>query len=750
MSDSAQSAQNGAAPKNKTFLTFGIPSLDELLGPRPPGADGSAEDAEVGYELEKEEESTTFCLIGPDGTGKSLFALHMASKYLAQTKGKVERQKDEIKILYASTDLSHDRADRVWKTFWLDRPESRRRRLPFHKDFLPFEEPLRDPTETGEHRCPLELKEYRPIEEVEIFAAYLTGTEELPKPKVAFIDTEELPKPKVAFIDLESTTAGDDWNLLNTILAALPTPETGPRHMMIIDAIEGLETLVGERDAFGEKQDRRTRIAHIVRAAAGKCHLIFVVEEARDGARLPEVFVSDVVVRLRTTTDRDYARRTVEFEKVRAQAHVRGQHDFRVQQGPSYTRECPNPDEPKVGYLEQRKNNEKPLGKDVPHYLPYIQVFPSLHQLSHQMGTRGQAAPAPSVEEVVPQAKWRFAAFGNYQLDVMLAQALGKIGKYETLDLGKADLLAGADRMGLPVGSITTLIGNEATYKSQLARAFLSQCFRNRHIAGPRSDQAACTYAEVNLEDALRLGGQGVAVLLATYGTYRKELADLLEMHLLRTPDEEDLAPERGASRREARRRGRLPSRRRRRRRGASRREGRRRQPFDQRNAMETQVIVRRLETHHLPSAVFMHIVRRVIAEAKRILYLKLNRTHPEGSAEKEECKRKYDWRIRFVIDDWTTLLGTYPELHRDPLFIPYLMHYLRNEGVTSLILATQPGNPNKSMDEDTSRDIRELRLHANHHLYTWHVHFYGDTRGSPRSFPTAWPAMSPKRVGMS
>ena len=34
---------------------------------------------------------------------------------------------DNKRIIYASTDLSYERAERVWRTFWLDRPRSRYR-----------------------------------------------------------------------------------------------------------------------------------------------------------------------------------------------------------------------------------------------------------------------------------------------------------------------------------------------------------------------------------------------------------------------------------------------------------------------------------------------------------------------------------------------------------------------------------------------------------------------------------------------
>src|SRR5882762_6148990 len=97
-----------------------------------------------------------------------------------------------------------------------------------------------------------------------------------------------------------------------------------PRHLVVLDAVEGFETLVGDLNAFGERSSRRSRIAQAMRLAAEKCHLLLVVEERRD-ERFPEEFVTDVVIRLRNVETGRYLRRTVEIEKARGQLHVRGQ-----------------------------------------------------------------------------------------------------------------------------------------------------------------------------------------------------------------------------------------------------------------------------------------------------------------------------------------------------------------------------------------------------------------------------------------
>src|SRR5688572_29710305 len=93
------------------YIAFGIRSLDRLIGSNPlKGQDPGANRAYYGYSLDQLDdrganspagESATICLIGPDGTGKSLFALHLASDYWRRTRAAAKPPR----IIYASTDL---------------------------------------------------------------------------------------------------------------------------------------------------------------------------------------------------------------------------------------------------------------------------------------------------------------------------------------------------------------------------------------------------------------------------------------------------------------------------------------------------------------------------------------------------------------------------------------------------------------------------------------------------------------------
>src|SRR5207253_4626024 len=134
--------------------------------------------------------------------------------------------------------------------------------------------PDRD-TSSSSRKC--ELNDYRPLD----FQSAPS------KSFVNYLCSPATASQEIAFVDLESTTAGDDWSLLNRILAALEPPDAAAaRHLLVIDAVEGLEMLVGSRDVFGLARSRRSRIAQLVRTAATKAHIVFVVEQRSQGERL--------------------------------------------------------------------------------------------------------------------------------------------------------------------------------------------------------------------------------------------------------------------------------------------------------------------------------------------------------------------------------------------------------------------------------------------------------------------------------
>src|SRR5438105_2782383 len=101
-------------------LRFGIPSLERLFGTRQERHDETQSPPdEYGIRLSDDLAPSSISIIGPDGTGKSVLGLHLASRYIADHWMSSEKKP---KILYISTDLTHSMAERMWENFALDRP----------------------------------------------------------------------------------------------------------------------------------------------------------------------------------------------------------------------------------------------------------------------------------------------------------------------------------------------------------------------------------------------------------------------------------------------------------------------------------------------------------------------------------------------------------------------------------------------------------------------------------------------------
>ena len=95
-------------------LQFGIPSFDALFGRE--HVDGVKEEDSYNYEaygisVSSPERTTSMCFIGPDGTGKSVFGLHLAAQFKADHCAAPEVSKWSPLALYVSTDLRHDVAN---------------------------------------------------------------------------------------------------------------------------------------------------------------------------------------------------------------------------------------------------------------------------------------------------------------------------------------------------------------------------------------------------------------------------------------------------------------------------------------------------------------------------------------------------------------------------------------------------------------------------------------------------------------
>jgi KaiC len=756
-------------------LRFGIHSLDELLGthpdqPRAGGEGGQPSGEHCGIYLLKEKDrkkadprkqeagdenagpqsaaakqtiTTSICLIGPSGTGKSIFGLHMASTYLADCL-RDDRDRDDPDrrrlpaVLYVSTDLTYNMACLAWNNFALDRPFSRR------DPFGPHREP-----EDRDDR--IELRHFEPT-------ALAKNFEQV---------EAEVHRGHVIFVDMASYTAGDDWGFLHKLLALLPLPEGDeePRHLVVVDAIEGFEALAGEVNAFGEKSTRRSRVAQMMRLVEGKCHALLVVEKGGGEEQLAEEFVADTVIRLENRSIRDYERRLLKVEKVRGQSHIRGHHHYSIRSGGgSTTGHQSNPDDPEVEIAPAPSDSDRRRRLQ-----SYVQIYPSVHRVNRQImeirGERSRTRVGPGPD--------KFAAFGIKYLDNMLG------GKEETTGRGIDANGLYYDTRGLPCSTATAIIGDSLTQKSTLGKAFLSRCFHSfperlkkrreamdeggvekiwGHIrekvellfgsALPRElEEAAKPLIEkrewsglcrrIGDEIRKKLGAKigveqmpflsrlvaedepesrpmteeevlthlaawtldyksGQAVMLVTHNTHHARLAREFVGWLHPQEELKRLNEE-------------MP---------------------DYEEALENYImggtICRRLEIHSMSSEVMIHIVQQLISAAQRKVLT------PEQMLRPAE-RYNNSWPIRVVIDDFSTFRDIFPELREDPLMLPSILFHFEREGVTTLIIDTQSGKPEAPIAERFESELRQM---VQHNLYTWRFPFYGESRVAITAIP--------------
>jgi KaiC len=327
-------------------LSFGLTCIDHLVDPM-----------KIGYgvvnKTSKKIRPIAACIAGPDGVGKSILALSAASTYAAANK-------TAARVIYASTDLNHDQAESTWEHFQLHSPQARRNLLRTKIEELYLDERLIEETRKRDEllapNCKLEwVSPFSLSEDIE------PGQQ----PFGCIYDHDD--NCKVHFLDLASYSAGDDWGLINQAVGLLLCRfgATDVPHLLIVDAVEGLEAMAGNYDRFGLNRSRRSRLAQLVRLTRkANCHVIFVVEQKSKHERLDEVFISDLVFRLRADKSDEYLQKTIEVEKARSVSHIRGTHELQIRDGFGAGQDVP--DDPEIVL------NGNHLG--------YLQVIPSLHQ----------------------------------------------------------------------------------------------------------------------------------------------------------------------------------------------------------------------------------------------------------------------------------------------------------------------------------------------------------------------------------
>ena len=444
---------------------FGIDTIDHLIAPK---------ERRFGVD------SHPFvgCLVGPDGVGKSVVALHAASTYLHDSRtSEPESQKHPI-VLYASTDLDHQQANTTWESFGLDYPAARLSAL--HKL---FPHGLDD---TSEVHSPDKLPETSPSKKVNLrsIAPHVAREKDqnnsVRNSQENEGTLEEIANPEhwhdtVYFLDLAEKSAGDDWNLINQLFGILndtthvKTSEKDSQlnapHLIIIDAIEGLEAMMGEVDAFGLKRSRRSRLAQLIRMAKKVgSSLLFVVEQPIEGERLPEVFVSDLVLRFRAIQTEGYVNRAVEIEKARGTAHIRGQHDLSIREE---KRDKVNPDDEPIQLDDPCVwiNDEKGAQREI----SYVLAIPSLHIKPEHLAARPSQFSKEKIHDPNPTVpNW----FGIPDLDDIL-HPKKSISSSTNIDQSQPPPVDLKD----PNERIVVSIGDSGTHKTQLSYSFVAEGF---------------------------------------------------------------------------------------------------------------------------------------------------------------------------------------------------------------------------------------------------------------------------------
>ncbi|MFO1065214.1 MAG: ATPase domain-containing protein [Pirellulales bacterium] len=439
----------------KYIFSTGVPGIDSLLDP-----DG------LGYTVE----DGTFvgCIAGPDGVGKSILGLHAAAHY-ARGDGSTRPI-----VVYASTDLSHEQAKSSWGKFALHRPLKRRTRLRDKLDSLAISSPklleeLKERDDLLAESCRLNWVSPHILD---------TTQDNQPKSFRTILEPQSTVGPyvpEVHLLDLARYSAGDDWGLINRMLGlfadlkdSAPIATDRCNHLVILDAVEGLEAMVGDRDAFGLKRSRRSRLAQLVRVSKKVgCNLIFIIEQREEHVHLDEVFIADFVIRLRASDSYGYQRKTIEIEKARGVPHIRGRHEFQIRKGAGCDLGGNCADEPIMTIDEPAASaaNQADAKKDDDTFA-YVQVMPSLDVKPDVDPTIGNNS-----NRDMPN-RW----FGISPLDDWLRpQNNHKPGKN---DIGNLDRLL-------------AVVGESGTFKSRLGIAFAAQAFLNGVTVGGELNEKA-------------------------------------------------------------------------------------------------------------------------------------------------------------------------------------------------------------------------------------------------------------------
>lgn len=201
-------------------LPFGIPQLDQLLGYP------DLESVESKDTIGCMETTTSLAIVGQDGTGKSIFALHLASAYraiLRYVNHKGAGNHASPFVFYVSSDLGFNAANRVWENFYLDYPWHRYVPFTSANDIEYRRETLRakgNLFRVNLRRCSPEKYSAAASASAPADEAFMQLGDHLRQLRRG--RSSDADHAEVAFIDLESQTTGDDWLFVSRLLTSVP------------------------------------------------------------------------------------------------------------------------------------------------------------------------------------------------------------------------------------------------------------------------------------------------------------------------------------------------------------------------------------------------------------------------------------------------------------------------------------------------------------------------------------------------
>jgi KaiC/GvpD/RAD55 family RecA-like ATPase len=697
---------------------FGISDLDRLF--------------EISSKLNVRQWSCA--ITGGNGSGKSILALHVAANYLANARANISMDPPVKlpRVIYVSSDLSFEQAGAIWEGFGLDFMKARKVILEkAYKDFKSQKELIEfmiegKPFESGE----IELNQIDPVNKEDVHRLLSYSHE-----------PEGSNSVKIHFLDLQRNTTGDDWAFLNSLTGFLGTESkrkvkesentTSFSDLIIIDAVEGLQTITGDVDAYGEGRSRRARVAQLARnCTATDTNLLFVIEKENDNIREPEQFITDYVFALRTKNDADYIQRAIEIEKFRGCAHARGEHEimFRTGKG-TFSGDESHIDDPRITWLPRffqnqsidekaksfaieqikdltsqklrllfeqddgkktvREYSRSPLRKAVqkhfeqcgePQHLAHIKVMESVHYWNAKFREDHYQLP---LEQLPPK-------FGIDLIDSLL----GTKPSLVSMDAPSADInrereFAVSKKEPKPTGSVTLFLGDAGTPKSKLARRFLSRALKTQELLdhiqpGRRSKR-----------DSVDSGG--IAIYFTTDMIDKSSVIDQLSEHIAQDVYEEDPhANNNEFKTQKLKIKEYIES--------------------NESDASKSRLFVRRLSARRLTTAYLLSVVKMQLEWA----ISQVDRLKQQGSNSIEYSD------IYFVIDDWSQLIETHPNLAHDPLFLQSLLALIRSKRVMSIFVSTQPGKPYLPPTERNPSDLRRI---DEQQVYFWNVSFHGERR---------------------